>query len=108
MKAPNLRTKRFPKPGMSKTKCHSPIRSCIACGSKREKKQLLRLVLDNDGWVVVDKSGHAPGRGAYVCKNEECWSAIQKQKILARAFRGKGRMALRADLDSEMPVEIRE
>ncbi|MBW1729959.1 MAG: YlxR family protein [Deltaproteobacteria bacterium] len=80
---------------MAKGKGHIPIRTCISCGAKKDKKALVRLVLDNDGWVVVDKSGSAPGRGAYVCKNEQCWSELEKGKRLARAFRGKGRLKLR-------------
>ena len=87
---------------MPKGKGHIPIRTCIACGAKREKKDLLRLILDSEGWVVPDMTGTAPGRGAYVCKNKECWSGLQNPKVLAKAFRGRGRLMLRTE-DVELP-----
>ncbi|RLB43663.1 MAG: DUF448 domain-containing protein [Deltaproteobacteria bacterium] len=92
---------------MSKGKGHIPIRTCIACGAKKEKKDLIRLVVDADGWVVIDTSGHASGRGAYVCKNKDCWTAVHKHKILSRAFRGRGRLAIRPGADDEVPL-VRE
>ncbi|RLB27168.1 MAG: DUF448 domain-containing protein [Deltaproteobacteria bacterium] len=93
---------------MAKDKGHIPIRTCIACGKKRNKKDLIRLVLDSDGWIVVDGSGCAPGRGAYICKNKECWSGLQNRKVLARAFRGKGRLMFRSDPELEIPNVIQE
>jgi len=85
---------------MSKGKGHIPIRTCIACGAKKNKSDLLRVVVDADGWVIPDTTGHAPGRGAYVCKSASCWSVLRNKKKLARAFRGKGRLMLR---DAEGP-----
>ena len=34
---------------MSRNRGHIPIRTCICCGAKREKKALIRLVLDENG-----------------------------------------------------------
>jgi len=93
---------------MSKGKGHIPIRTCIACGAKRSKADLLRLVLDAEGWVVPDMSGHAPGRGAYVCKSARCWSALKNRKKLARAFRGKGHLMVRNGDGPEVPGAILE
>ena len=72
---------------MSKTRGHIPIRTCISCGVKREKKELIRLVLDTDGMVVRDSCGK--GRGAYICRNEDCLSVLKTGKGLNRAFRRK-------------------
>lgn len=49
-----------------------PVRSCIVCRSKRSKGDLLRLVKAMGGGVAVDEDGTAPGRGAYVCREESC------------------------------------
>ncbi|EFK06627.1 conserved hypothetical protein [delta proteobacterium NaphS2] len=72
---------------MSKTRGHIPMRTCIACGVKREKKELIRLVLGADGVVVRDRFGK--GRGAYICGNEDCLSVLKTNKGLNRAFRRK-------------------
>ncbi len=87
---------------MSKGKGHIPIRTCITCGTKRVKKDLLRLILDKDGWVVPDVTGTAPGRGVYVCKSEECWSGLKNRKVLAKAFKGRGRLMFRTE-DMALP-----
>ncbi|MGC8720309.1 MAG: YlxR family protein [Thermodesulforhabdaceae bacterium] len=70
-------------------KNHVPIRTCIVCGSKRPKKELLRLALNPNGSVVLDPSQKMSGRGAYVCP--ECISQLKWNKRLERAFRGQAR-----------------
>ncbi len=76
---------------MGKRAEHIPIRSCICCGAKRSKEELLRLVLDGRRTVVWDGPMTMPGRGAYVCKSETCQSGLHKAR-LDRAFRmGKAR-----------------
>ena len=61
-------------------------RSCIACGKLAGKAELMRIVRDPSGAVSVDKTGRAPGRGAYVC-SEECFAAACKKKKLDRALK---------------------
>lgn len=56
------------------------LRKCIACGQQREKKDLLRIVRRTDGLVLVDQSGKANGRGAYLCKKHSCIDLAQKRK----------------------------
>ncbi len=47
-----------------------PQRSCIACGSKADKRELLRIAAPKDGPAHLDPTGKSPGRGAYMCR--EC------------------------------------
>ena len=47
-------------------------RTCMGCNLKKDKKDLLRLVLNKNGEFFVDECGKAEERGIYVCKNEEC------------------------------------
>ena len=61
-------------------------RSCVACGQKAGKIELFRVVRRQDGQVVFDKAGRAPGRGAYVC-SEVCLEKAVSQKRLDRALR---------------------
>ena len=48
-------------------KRHIPERTCVACGTKKPKAQLVRIARSPQGTVSVDPVGKAPGRGAYVC-----------------------------------------
>lgn len=34
---------------------------------------MVRLVGDADGGVFADETGKSEGRGAYLCKNQQCW-----------------------------------
>jgi uncharacterized protein len=76
-----------------------PIRTCISCGAKRCKGNLIRLVLmDMAGTVVRDDSGTRPGRGAYVCPRKTCWENLEQGGRLDRAFRNAGPMRLHIDV----------
>ena len=56
-----------------------PQRTCVVCKAKRDKKDLLRVVLTPDGEICYDPTGRAAGRGAYLCRNEECITAELKR-----------------------------
>ena len=62
-------------------------RTCIGCKTKRDQGELLRLVCSTTGEVVVDPSGRAPGRGAYVCYDARCFGKSFKPARLASVFR---------------------
>jgi len=59
-----------------------PMRSCVVTGEKLPKKELIRVVRTPEGNVVVDESGKANGRGAYLKKSIETFEKAQKSKIL--------------------------
>jgi len=63
------------------------IRMCVVCRGQSDKKTLMRIVKNKDGQIFVDKTGKANGRGAYVCKNKECFDKLCKTKALNRAFK---------------------
>lgn len=63
-----------------------PARTCMACNEQKDKKDLLRIVKSKDGIIEVDLTGKKNGRGAYVCKNEECLNKLIKSKRLDRLF----------------------
>ena len=54
---------------------HIPQRTCVACRQVRPKRELIRLVHIANGGIEIDTSGKRAGRGAYLCKNLECWQA---------------------------------
>ena len=67
-------------------KNNKPIRTCIACRQEFEKHELTRVVRTPEGKFVVDFSGKANGRGAYVCGAPECIKKLKKNRLLNRAF----------------------
>lgn len=58
-------------------------RRCVACGEIVPKRQLLRVVRTCDGTVRYDATGHANGRGAYVCAKDSCIEKAEKKKLFA-------------------------
>lgn len=61
-------------------------RSCIGCGIKKDKSELIRIVKPKFGEIVIDKTGKIPGRGAYICGNAECLEKIIKTNKLEKVF----------------------
>lgn len=67
----------------------TPQRKCIVCGKLSDKKDLLRIVKNKEEGILIDESGKVNGRGAYVCKNEECIKGLRRTNKLNQAFKMK-------------------
>ena len=63
------------------------LRMCVACRQMQDKRNLIRIVKDKEGNVSIDLTGKKNGRGAYVCRSEECLKTLSKQKSLNKAFK---------------------
>ena len=63
-----------------------PLRKCLATNERLAKKDLLRVVKNNEGKVFVDLTGKANGRGAYIKKSSEAIEIAKKRKCFQRAF----------------------
>ena len=48
-----------------------PLRSCVVTREKLPKQELIRVVRTPEGSVIVDTTGKANGRGAYLKKDRE-------------------------------------
>lgn len=66
-----------------------PQRTCIGCGEKKNKKELIRVVKNKEGEISIDKTGKANGRGAYICDCIECLEKAIKSKRLEKSFEMK-------------------
>ncbi len=62
-----------------------PVRTCIACRAEKPKRELCRIVKNADG-IFLDATGKCAGRGAYICRSEECAKKLVQKKLLSRAF----------------------
>lgn len=63
-----------------------PQRTCIGCNTQKNKKEFIRIVKNKEGEISIDKTGKAPGRGAYICDNVECLEKAIKSKRLEKSF----------------------
>ncbi len=66
-----------------------PMRQCVGCRERRPKRELIRIVRAPDGAVILDCSGKANGRGAYLCRNTECLRKAVRSNALERVLDAK-------------------
>lgn len=61
-----------------------PMRTCVVTREKLPKNELIRIVRTPEGTVIIDNTGKANGRGAYLKKEKEVFLKAKKNKILNR------------------------
>lgn len=61
-----------------------PMRSCVVTKEKYPKMELVRIVRTPENKVIVDLTGKANGRGAYLKKDLNVIEKAEKTKILNR------------------------
>lgn len=73
---------------------------CVACRERMNKRDLIRVVRTPEGPVVLDLTGKKSGRGAYICRQYECFEKAMKNKSLGKA--------LEVNIDQEVEEQLRE
>ena len=68
------------------TEKKQPTRKCTSCGEHFPKTQLFRVVRSPEGEIALDKTGKMSGRGAYICKNPQCFKKARKSGRIATAL----------------------
>lgn len=66
-----------------------PMRMCVGCKTMKPKRELFRIVGADGDTAVLDRTSKAPGRGAYICPDEECMQKAMKTRALERALQVK-------------------
>lgn len=66
---------------------HVPQRTCIACRQEARKRELIRIVRTPDQHIVVDPTGKANGRGAYLHPVRGCWEKALKGGSIRHALK---------------------
>jgi len=64
-----------------------PTRTCIGCREPNPKRGLVRIVGSTGKRLQGDPTGRAPGRGAYVCRERECWEKALRASTISHALR---------------------
>ncbi|MBP3270707.1 MAG: YlxR family protein [Ruminococcus sp.] len=63
-----------------------PMRMCLGCNEMKPKRELIRVVKSAEGDISLDLTGKKSGRGAYICRNAECFRAARKARRFERSF----------------------
>ncbi len=87
------------------TEKKTPLRKCIGCNEMKDKKELIRIVRNKEGEIRVDLIGKLAGRGAYVCKDVECFDMAVKAKRLERTFKTKIPDEIYSELRESIPQD---
>ena len=66
-----------------------PMRTCVVTNEKYPKKELIRVVRTPEGNIILDETGKANGRGAYLKNDKEVIKKAQEKKILERHLETK-------------------
>ena len=79
-----------------------PMRMCVGCREMKPKKELIRVVHQPDGGVILDRTGKAAGRGAYLCPDKACLEKARKIRVIERTFETQIDAAVFEQLAKEM------
>ena len=66
---------------------HVPQRTCVGCRKIRPKREMMRIVRTPDHGVEIDETGKKSGRGAYLCRQRDCWEIALKKDSLEHALK---------------------
>ena len=81
-----------------------PRRKCIGCGEQKPKRDLVRIVRSKEGDISMDMTGKKNGRGAYICRSEDCLKKAIRSKGLERSFK----MAIPEEIYEQLKKEMNE
>ncbi len=82
---------------------HEPERTCLGCGARARKGQLLRLIVNAAGQLEIAARGQ---RGGYLHRRPECWSGFVGRKNHFRAFRVEVAKPLKEKLLRELKDSV--
>ncbi|RKM62863.1 YlxR family protein [Butyrivibrio sp. XB500-5] len=66
-----------------------PTRKCVGCGEMKDKRELVRVIKTPEDEILLDTTGRANGRGAYICNNIDCFKKALKNKGLERSLKAQ-------------------
>ncbi|MBO5343459.1 MAG: YlxR family protein [Ruminococcus sp.] len=63
-----------------------PMRLCLGCNEMKPKKELMRVVKSPEGEISLDFTGKKNGRGAYLCKDVQCFEKARKTRRFEKSL----------------------
>lgn len=85
---------------------HRPQRTCIVCRQAKDKRELIRVVRTPEGNFIIDPTGKANGRGAYLCRQGDCWVKGLHPQRLAHALKAAPSIEQLAVLQTQLQTEL--
>ena len=82
------------------------MRMCVGCREMKPKQELIRVVRQPSGQVMLDRTGKAAGRGAYVCPDSACLEKARKSKVLERTLEASIEPAVYEQLAKELDARV--
>ena len=91
---------------MAKTR-KIPLRKSVVSNEVIDKRDLLRIVKNNEGQIFIDPTGKSNGRGAYIkLDNEEALKA-KKKRVFNRSFNMEVEEAFYDELISDVDHKVK-
>ncbi|MFN8176454.1 MAG: YlxR family protein [bacterium] len=85
----------------------APIRTCVVCRRRAEKRSLLRWVVGPGGIPVPDPGARLPGRGRYLCGRAECFAKLARRAVRDGVDFAKAEAAFRLALRESLVENVR-
>lgn len=63
-----------------------PMRMCLGCNEMKPKRELMRVVKSPEGEISLDFTGKKNGRGAYLCKEADCFDKARKARRFEKSL----------------------
>ena len=83
-----------------------PMRQCTGCREMKTKKEMIRVLKPAEGeGVILDATGKANGRGAYICKKAECLRLARKAGRFEKSFSCRIEDSVYDGLEAELSNE---
>jgi uncharacterized protein len=82
-----------------------PLRMCVGCQEKKNKRDLVRVVRSPEGDISLDFTGKKPGRGAYICSQRVCLEAAIKKKRLEKSLQQSLSETVMQQLRESLPAD---
>ena len=80
-----------------------PLRMCVVTRNREDKRNLLRIVKDQENNVFVDVTGKQNGKGAYITKSKEVLEMAKKNKALDRALECEVPESIYEEIENSYP-----
>ena len=83
-----------------------PVRTCAGCGAKKPQREMLRIASTDGAAPVVDVQFKAAGRGAYLCRKQDCMERALQRRGLERTLKLKTSVpaAMRSEIERALGV----
>lgn len=81
------------------------MRMCLGCNGMKDKREMIRVVKSPEGEVSLDFTGKKSGRGAYICKNRECFDKARKARRFEKSLSCKIENSVYEVMESELSAE---